>query len=90
MPCARRDLVTEDEARQEFTAVDGRGRLIGLGAVDHAKERRQDRRAGMSLGQHMAVVRVERVDRRGAGEGGTGETRAPAIEEHARIAVAAE
>ncbi len=42
----------------------------------------------MALRQHMAVVRVERVDRRGAGERRAGDARAAAVEQDAGAAVA--
>ena len=58
-------------------------------AVDIREQRRQYRHAGVALGEHVAIVRVERVDRGRAGESRTGQARATAVEHEARLALAA-
>ena len=77
------DLIAEDEAREKL-------RPAALGAaVDCSEQRRQYRDTGVSFGEDMAVVRVERVDHRCAGERGAGAARAATVEEEPRFGVAA-
>jgi hypothetical protein len=53
----RRDLIAYDEASQECAAVDLRL------AIREREERWQQGRAGMALGQRVAVMRIQRIDR---------------------------
>ena len=86
---AGRDLVAEDETGQELATVDRRNRSIGVGAVDERQQRREDGDTRMALGQHVAVVGVERVDRRRTRERRTGKARAAAVEQDAGTVVPA-
>ena len=85
---ARRDFVTQREADDELAAVYA-GCSTCSRAVGQCEQCRQQRGARMPLGQHMAVVSVERVDRRCAGKRGASHSSPPAIEQDACVAIAA-
>src|SRR6266550_2047561 len=73
------DLVAEDETGEKLCPCAPRT------AVDCGQERRQYRNAGVSLGKHVTVVCVERVDRRCPRECRAGAARTSAIEQEARF-----
>jgi hypothetical protein len=82
---ARRDFVAQYQSCDELAAV----RIRRKSAIEQRQQCRQNRDAGMPLGQHVAVVGVHGVDGGGAGKRGACQTRAPAIEQNACIAIPA-
>jgi hypothetical protein len=82
---ADRDLIADDQSGQKLAAVQPIGRDEPFGVGD-GQQRRQDRDTGMALGQRVPVMRVEGIDRRGAGESRAGRAGATAIEDQARTA----
>jgi hypothetical protein len=71
---AGRDLVAHHEGRDERAPV---GHLVLVG---EGKERRQQRHAGMALGEPVAVMGIERVDGRGTRIGRAGHADAAPVE----------
>ena len=78
---ARADFITEHDAREKLGAVAART------AIDDGEQRRQHGHPRVTFRQHVSVVRIERVDRRGPCECRAGDARAATVEEHARPAV---
>src|SRR5204863_307002 len=86
-PCAGGDFVAEDERRNELAAVHFGGNVSRLRAVDEREDRRQHGGSRVTLGEHVSIVAVQRVDRRRPGECGAGNAGATAVEQHARVAL---
>ena len=79
---ARADLVAEHQPGQQFVQIGRAARLVEGEAGGH------DGDADMALAEHVAVMRIERVDAAGAGHARAGDRDAPPVQQHARAAIA--
>jgi len=73
---AVRDLVAHHQRHHQVRR--GQGRVAALGRQDGG----QDGHPGMTLGEPVTVVCIDRVDRRGVRQGGADRADRPAVEQH--------
>ena len=83
--CVQRDAGADrDLVADHAGAGEQRPPLAAAGHLQQAEHRRPHGDAGMTLGEHVPVMRIKTVDGRSAGERHAGNTRAAAVKDQSR------